>query len=68
MSDMPKTPFPKLAAPAQHALAAAGFAYLEQLVGVSEAELAKLHGMGPNALAKLQAALEEIGVSFTERQ
>lgn len=68
MSDTPKTPFPKLSAPALRALAAAGYTHLEQLVGVSEAELAKLHGMGPNALAKLQAALEEIGVSFTERQ
>ncbi len=54
----------KLAAPAQRALAGAGFTRLEELAKVSEADLKKLHGIGPNALKKLRDALEAIGLSF----
>lgn len=50
--------------PAQRALAAAGFTQLEQLTSISEAELAKLHGMGPKALGVLRQALETQGLSF----
>jgi len=50
--------------PARRALAAAGFAYLEQLAGVSEAELKKLHGMGPKALRALAEELQKRGLSF----
>ena len=39
----------KLSEPAQRALASAGFTRLEELTTVSEAELGKLHGMGPKA-------------------
>jgi hypothetical protein len=46
-----------VSAPARRALAAAGYDSLEQLDGVSERQLAKLHGMGPNALRALKAAL-----------
>ena len=42
--------------PARNALAAAGSWHLEDLVGVSEAELKKLHGMGPKALRGLGLA------------
>lgn len=61
---MTSTPFPKLAAPAQRALAGAGYAHLEQLTKVTEAELGKLHGMGPNALKTLRQALTDKGLSF----
>ena len=50
---------PKIGAPATRALHGAGYTKLSQLAGVSRAELAKLHGMGPRALGILEAALEE---------
>jgi hypothetical protein len=53
-----------LAAPARRALAGAGYSRLDQLTTVSEAELKKLHGMGPNAIEQLRRALEERGLSF----
>lgn len=46
-----------LSAPARRALAAAGYTRLDQLVGVSEAELLKLHGMGPKAIEQIRRAL-----------
>jgi hypothetical protein len=55
---------PKLAAPARRALVAAGYLRLEQLAELSEADVKKLHGMGPNAMKRLRAALEERGLSF----
>lgn len=58
------TDFPKLAAPARRALANAGYTHLAQLAAVSEAELAQLHGMGPNALNTLRQALHEQGLDF----
>ncbi len=60
-------PFPLfLSAPAQRALAAAGYTTLEKLASVSEAELLKLHGMGPGSLPKLRDALAEKGLKFVE--
>jgi len=55
-----------VAKPAQRALAGAGFVRLEQLTSVSEAELKKLHGMGPKALDQLRRALEAKGLSFAD--
>jgi hypothetical protein len=55
---------PKLAAPARRALCAAGYTSLEHLTQVSESEVMKLHGMGPNAMRVLRKALEERGLSF----
>lgn len=52
---------PKLAAPARRALANAGLASLAQVAQRSEAQLLALHGMGPNALATLRAALAAQG-------
>jgi hypothetical protein len=60
------TDLPKLAALARRALLAAGYTRLEQLTEVSEAEVMELHGMGPNALRVLRAALEERGRSFRD--
>jgi uncharacterized protein YdhG (YjbR/CyaY superfamily) len=60
------TGFPRLSAPARRALAAAGYTYLDQLAKVSEAEIKKLHGMGPTALRALRSALHERGLDFQE--
>jgi hypothetical protein len=53
-----------LAQPAQRALASAGIENLEQLSRYSEAEIRRLHGIGPNALGKLSQALNARGMSF----
>ena len=55
---------PKLAAPAQRALAAAGIQRLEQLTQLSEDEIKQLHGVGPNALEQLHRALAAKGLAF----
>lgn len=55
-----------LAKPAQRALAQAGYVRLEQLAEVREAELRKLHGMGPNAIEKLRLALAATGRTFAD--
>lgn len=57
---------PKLAAPAQRALALAGITDLKQLSKFTEAEVAQLHGMGPNALGKLREALQTRGLFFKD--
>ncbi len=61
-SDFPTT----IGKPAQRALAAAGYTRLEQLVTVSEAELLKLHGVGPVALDRLRRALAAKGLAFAD--
>ena len=53
-----------LAAPARRALAGAGIRRLDQLTTVSEAEIKRLHGMGPKAIDRLRSALEARGLSF----
>ena len=62
-SDLPA----KLASPAQRALASAGIHNLKQLAKLSEAEIRELHGIGPNALITLRAALKAKGLSFVKR-
>ncbi|MET4538292.1 MULTISPECIES: hypothetical protein [Micrococcaceae] len=60
------TPLPKgLAAPARRALAHEGIETLEQLAEVGEAKISKLHGMGPVAIAQLEDAMEESGISYS---
>lgn len=60
-----QNPWPAgVAKPAQRALAAAGYTSVEQLAGVTEGELTRLHGMGPKALMALSQALSERGLSF----
>jgi predicted Fe-Mo cluster-binding NifX family protein len=59
------TPLPRLAAPARRALEGAGYRTLEQLANAREADIARLHGMGPNAVNALRAALKEHGLSFS---
>lgn len=59
------TPLPKgLAAPARRALAHEGIETLEQLAEFGESKISTLHGMGPVAIAQLQDAMEESGISY----
>ena len=53
-----------LAAPAQRALAGAGYTRIEQLAAATEAEILKLHGIGPSAMPLLREALAARGLSF----
>ncbi|HEU5329164.1 MAG: DNA-binding protein [Thermomicrobiales bacterium] len=53
-----------LSQPAQRALANAGYTRLDQLTQVREADIARLHGVGPNALAQLRQALAAHGLAF----
>ena len=55
-----------LSAPARRALVGAGYSRLEQLSRVSEAELKKLHGVGPKAINLLRSALDAKGLSFAD--
>ena len=63
----PDNDFPAgMGRPAQRALAAAGYTRLDQFTKVSEAELLKLHGMGPKALDMIRRALATRGLSFAD--
>jgi len=53
-----------LARPARQALAAAGYVTLEQFTQVTEADLARMHGIGPKAITQLRDALVAEGLSF----
>jgi hypothetical protein len=64
MTKLDDNGFPKLAVPARRALAGAGYTRLEQLAEVSEADVKRVHGMGPTAMTALRAALQERGLSF----
>ena len=67
-NDQPESDLPKLAGPAQRALAEAGIQRLEQLTRFSEDQLKQLHGIGPNALKQLHQALRAKGLSFAKRK
>lgn len=62
MSDLPK-----LAAPARRALAGAGVTDLSDLAQMTEADVMALHGMGPNAMTTLKAAMKAKRLSFAKR-
>ncbi|SDM86379.1 Helix-hairpin-helix domain [Paenibacillus sp. yr247] len=53
-----------LASPARRALASAGYLRLEQFSKLTEAEVLKLHGMGPKAMEQIRRALAAKGQSF----
>ncbi|CAG0958279.1 hypothetical protein ARNL5_00704 [Anaerolineae bacterium] len=57
---------PKLAAPAQRALSAAGIQRLDQLTQFAETEIKQLHGIGPNTIAQLRRALAAKYLSFAK--
>ena len=63
-----KSDLPKLASPAQRALAGVGIRRLEQLTKLSEEQLKQLHGIGPNALKQLHQALRSKGLSFAKEK
>jgi hypothetical protein len=58
--------FPPTSAPAQRALADAGYTQLEQLTTARAADLLKLHGVGPKAIRLLREALAARGWSFAD--
>jgi hypothetical protein len=67
--DQSENDFPAgLSQPAIRALTGAGITRLEQLTRFSEAEIKRLHGMGPNGLNKLRDALAARDLSFAEEQ
>jgi hypothetical protein len=55
-----------LSKPAQRALAGAGYVRLEQFTKLREAEVLRLHGMGPKALDQIRRALAAKGLSFAD--
>ena len=57
---------PKLAAPAMRALNSAGLTSLAKLARATEAEVMALHGMGPNAMKAIRAAMKARGLSFAK--
>jgi hypothetical protein len=61
-SDLP----PGLGKPALRALGAAGYTRLGQLTAITEADLRKLHGVGPKAIGLIRDALSARGLSFSE--
>jgi hypothetical protein len=63
----PENAFPEgLSQPALRALAGAGYTRLDQLASVTEADLLKLHGMGPKGIETLRRALQAAGKSFAK--
>jgi hypothetical protein len=64
MTDPTPADFKGLARPALRALAGHGCASLEDLARSSEAEIARLHGMGPRAMGLLQQRMAQRGLSF----
>lgn len=56
-----------LSQPALRALHNAGYTRLEQLDGVDERSIAKLHGMGPKGIRTLRAALAERDMGFSQQ-
>jgi hypothetical protein len=52
--------------PANRAFVAAGYLSLEQLAQAREADLRKLHGVGPKALGVVREALAARGLAFAD--
>ena len=65
-SDQRESDLPKLAKPAQRALAGAGILRLEHLAKFTEAEVKQLHGIGPNALDQLRRALKSKRLAYAD--
>ena len=60
ISDIPTS----IGAPARRASDGAGYLKLEQFTKVSEAEVMKLHGVGPKALDIIRRTLMDQGLTF----
>jgi predicted flap endonuclease-1-like 5' DNA nuclease len=52
--------------PATRALAGIGITKLRQLTRTTEADISKLHGVGPSAIKRLHEALARAGISFAK--
>jgi 3-methyladenine DNA glycosylase AlkD len=63
----PKSELPKISKPANRELYNAGFYTLEQFTDVTEADILKIHGVGPKAVRILKEALHEKGLSFSKK-
>jgi hypothetical protein len=55
-----------LSNPALRAFRDAGYTRLEQFARVTEADLLRLHGVGPKAIRILRSALAARGLSFAD--
>jgi deazaflavin-dependent oxidoreductase (nitroreductase family) len=65
--DEPKKDLPPdLGQPALRALTAAGYTRLKQFTKIKEADLRKLHGIGPKAVGLIRSALNASGLSFAD--
>lgn len=65
----PVTEFPSgLSSPARRALENAGLVSLLQLSKMSEADILKLHGMGPASIPKLRQALKKKRLTFSMQE
>ncbi len=58
----------ELGAPARRALESIGVTTVKKLSAFSEKEIMALHGMGPSALPKLNAALKAAGLTFKKEK
>ncbi|WP_235941390.1 helix-hairpin-helix domain-containing protein [Paenibacillus puerhi] len=58
---------PNVGKPALRAFTQAGYLRLEQFTRLTEAELLKLHGVGPKAIELIRRALAAKGQSFADR-
>ena len=63
-SDLPA----ELSNPARRALVSAGYVRLKQFTSLTEAEVLRLHGMGPKAMDLLRRELKARGLAFAEQQ
>ncbi len=64
-TDQQESDFPaNLSNPARSALDEAGYFRLDQMTEVTEAELLKLHGLGPKTIRQLRDALATRGLAF----
>jgi hypothetical protein len=63
-----QTDLPKLSAPAHRALASIGVTNLKDLTKFTEAEIKKLHGMGPSGIRELHEALAQQGLAFAPKK
>ncbi len=59
---------PGLASPARRALRSAGYTRLEQFASLREADLLRLHGVGPKALDQLRRALAARDLSLADAE
>jgi hypothetical protein len=62
----PGPPLPHIGASATRALTAHGVVRLEQVAGLSEAEVQALRGVGPYALGRLRTAMAAAGLTFRD--